>query len=73
MTGLVGLLIYVLVIGLVLWLCMWVIGMLPLPAPFKQVATVIVVVIACLVLINLLLVVFTGTTDVVSFPHRSLR
>lgn len=54
MSGLISLLVYVLVIGLIVWLALWVISQLPLPAPFAQIARVIVVVVACLILIGLL-------------------
>lgn len=54
-TSLVYLLIYVLIIGVVLWLALYVVQQLPMPAPFAQVARVVIVVIGCLVLILLLL------------------
>ena len=53
--GLVNLLIYVIVIGLLLWLVLYVIEAIPLPDPFGRVARVVVVVIAVLILILLLL------------------
>ena len=54
-TSLVFLLIYLLIIGVVIWLALYIISQLPMPAPFGQVARVIVVVIGCLILILLLL------------------
>ena len=54
-TSLVFLLIYLIIIGVVIWLALYIISQLPMPAPFGQVARVIVVVIGCLILILLLL------------------
>ena len=54
-TGLVYLLIYILIIGIVLWLALYVITQIPLPPPFANIARVIIVVIGCLILILLLL------------------
>ena len=52
---LLSLLVSILVIGLVCWLILYVIDQIPLPAPFHQVARVIVIVIAVILLIRLLL------------------
>lgn len=53
--SLITLLIYILVIGIVLWLALYVIQQIPLPPPFAQVARVVIIVIGCLILILLLL------------------
>lgn len=53
--SLITLLIYILVIGIVLWLALYVIQQIPLPPPFAQVARVIIIVVGCLILILLLL------------------
>ena len=50
--ALVALLVLVLIGGLVVWLCIWLIDMLPLPAPFNMVAKAIVILIAILVLLR---------------------
>jgi hypothetical protein len=50
MSFLFSILVMVIVLGLIYWL----ITMLPLPAPFKQIATVLVVVICLLYLLSLL-------------------
>lgn len=50
--GLVSLLIWLLVLALVLWAVFLVLGMLPLPAPVKQIATVILAIIFLLVLLQ---------------------
>ena len=52
---LIALLITILVIGLVCWLILYVIDQLPLPPPFHQVARIIVIVVAVLLLIRVLL------------------
>ena len=51
----VSLLVTILVIGLVCWLILYVIDLLPLPPPFHQVARVVVIVIAVILLIRVLL------------------
>ena len=52
---LISLLVTILIIGLVCWLILYVIDLLPLPAPFNQVARIIVIVIAVILLIRVLL------------------
>lgn len=52
---LISLLVTILVLGLIIWLCLYVISILPLPAPFGQVARVIVIVIGVIILIKILL------------------
>ena len=52
---LISLLVTILVIGLVCWLILYVIDQLPLPAPFGQVARIIVIVVGVLLLIRVLL------------------
>lgn len=53
--GLVSLVIYLLVIGLVIWLLVYLIDLLPLPEPFHRVARVVVIAIGVLIIIYLLL------------------
>ena len=53
--GLVELVIYLMVIGGVCWLLLWLIAYLKVPEPFNKVAKAIVVVFGVLVLISLLL------------------
>ncbi len=52
---LISLLVTVLLVGLILWLATWIIGQIPMPAPFKTVALVIVGVIGLLILLSMLL------------------
>lgn len=54
-TALIYLLIYLLIIGAVLALALWIIKEIPLPDPFARIARAIVMVIACLIAILLLL------------------
>lgn len=54
---LISLLVTILIIGLVCWLILYVIDLLPLPAPFHQVARIIIIVIAVILLIRVLLTV----------------
>lgn len=54
---LISLLITLVIWGLILWLCWWAIGAIGLPEPFAKVATVILVLISVIVVIELL----TGT------------
>lgn len=54
MEGLLALLITVIVLGLVWYLLYWLVGQLPLPPPFKTVATVLLALIAVLILLGML-------------------
>jgi len=51
---LIGLLVTVIILGLVFYLLYWLLGQVPLPAPFKTVATVLLGLVAVLVLLSLL-------------------
>lgn len=46
--GLIALLIFIIVIGVVAWIVIYCIDLLPVPAPFAQVAKVLVLLIAVL-------------------------
>lgn len=52
---LISFVVYVLIVGLILWLVDYVAGMIPLPPPFRQVIRVVVAVVGVLILIYLLL------------------
>lgn len=52
---LISLLVTILILGLIVWLVLYVISVIPLPAPFGQVARIVVIVIACIILIKILL------------------
>lgn len=52
---LITLVIYIIVLGLVLWLLQYVVNSLPMFAPFRQIANVIIMVIGVIALIVLLL------------------
>jgi hypothetical protein len=60
--SLVGILIALVILGLIYWL----ITMLPLPAPFKQIAMVIMIIIAILWLASMV-----GGGDWLNFGHHS--
>ncbi len=57
--SLIGLLVYVLVIGLIFALLFWLVDQLPLPAPFNMVAKAILAVIAIVLLLG---IVFGGVS-----------
>jgi hypothetical protein len=52
---LISLVIYCVVLGLVMWLLLYIIDTIPIPEPFHRVAKVVVIVVGCLILIVLLL------------------
>jgi hypothetical protein len=52
MGDLLSLLVIVIVLGLVFYLLYWLIGQIPLPAPFRTVAVVILTLIAVVVLLS---------------------
>ena len=54
-TGLVQLVIYIMVLGLVTWLLLFLIDYIPLPEPFNRIAKVVIVVVAVVILIVALL------------------
>lgn len=54
-SGLIGFLVWIIVIGCIFGLLWWLIGYVGLPEPFNKVARVVIAVIAVLLLINVLL------------------
>jgi hypothetical protein len=59
LSSLVGIIVYLMVIGGVCWLLWWLVGYVGLPEPFNKIARVIIAVVAVIFCINLLLS-FTG-------------
>ena len=59
--ALVTLIIYILILGLVCWLLLYLIDFIPVPEPFNRVAKVVVMVGSVLILILLLLSLVEGT------------
>lgn len=53
--GLIGVLIWLVVVGIILWLCWWFIGYVGLPEPFNKVARVLIGLVAFIILLYLLL------------------
>jgi hypothetical protein len=49
--GLIGLLVLIIIVGIVAWLVIWLIDTIPLPAPFGQIARVLVILIAVLIIL----------------------
>lgn len=53
--GLAELVVYLIVVGGILWLLLWLIGYCGLPEPFSKVAKIIIMVVAVLICVNVLL------------------
>jgi hypothetical protein len=53
--ALLTLVVYILIIGLLYWLCDYLLGLFPLPEPMNRIARAIVIVILVLILISILL------------------
>lgn len=49
--ALISLLIVCVVVGIICWLVLWLLSALPLPAPFGQIARVLVIAIAVLIIL----------------------
>lgn len=49
--ALISLAILCVVVGIVAWICVWLIDSLPLPAPFGQVARVLIILVAVLIVL----------------------
>lgn len=54
MASLISLIVTLVLLGLVWYLLFWIVGQMPLPEPFKTVATVILGLVAVLVLLSLI-------------------
>jgi hypothetical protein len=55
MNELVSIVIYLLIVGGIVWLLWWLVAFIGLPEPFNKVARVLIAVVAVLAMINLLL------------------
>ena len=55
LSALVEVIIYLLIVGGVLWLLLWLVGYIGLPEPFAKVAKIIIMVVGVLICINVLL------------------
>lgn len=54
-TALIHLVIYIVVIGIIVWLLLYLISAIPLPEPFNRVARICIIVLSVLIVILLLL------------------
>jgi len=54
MSGLLGLLVTIIIVGLIFYLLWWLLGVIGLPEPFSKVATVILALVAVIFLIGIL-------------------
>jgi hypothetical protein len=68
---LIGLLIYLVIWGLVLYVLWWGIERIGLPAPFNKIATVVLVVVTVIVLLNILFSL--GGRPIFDSPGMRLR
>jgi len=59
--GLVTVVVYLIVAGLIMWLLWWLVDYVGLPEPFNKVARVILAILAVLVVIGILLSLVGGT------------
>jgi putative flippase GtrA len=53
-SGLINLLLYFLIGGLIVWVCYWILGMLALPEPIGKIVSIIVAVIVLLWILSTL-------------------
>lgn len=53
--ALINLIIYLLVVGILIWLVLYIVDAIPIPDPFNRIIKLVVVVLACLIIILLLL------------------
>jgi hypothetical protein len=67
-TGLILLVVYIVVIGLIVWLLNYLVDAVPLAPPFNRVAKVVIIVVAVLIVIMLLLN-FVGALDGGGIPR----
>ena len=58
--ALLTLVIYILILGLLYWLCDYLLGIFPLPDPLNRIARAILIVVLVLILISVLLNVLGG-------------
>lgn len=59
--GLITLLIYLVILGLIWWAVTTILAVIPLPEPIRTVVNVVLIVILCLIVISLLLNLIPGT------------
>jgi len=69
-SGLIYLIVWLAVIGLILWVVWWGITQIPMPEPISTVVRVIFVLIVCIVAITFLLQILPGGPDPIRLPGR---
>jgi hypothetical protein len=62
--GLVNLIIYIIILGLLFWVLQYAISAIPLPEPFAKVAQVLLILVAVVIVIILLLQLVGGAGDI---------
>jgi heme A synthase len=67
LSGVVSIILYILVAGLIFWLLYWLINYINPPEPFKKVATVVLVVLGVLIVIGILLNLVNGGQQIIRF------
>lgn len=60
LSGMVSVIIYLIVAGLVFWLLWWLVGYVGLPEPFRKIANVVLAIAAVIVIIGILLSLVSG-------------
>jgi hypothetical protein len=66
--GLINLIVWLLVVGILLALVYWVLDAIPIPDPINRIVKIVLVVVACLVVILLLLDLVGGGIQGVNIP-----
>lgn len=54
-SALLGLVIWLLCIGIIIWLVFWILGQFPMPEPIGKIIKIVIVVIAVILVINILM------------------
>jgi hypothetical protein len=55
LSGLLNVVLYLVVIGLIIWLLLWALGQVGLPDPFGRIIRVLIIVVGVILIINVLL------------------
>jgi len=66
--GLINLIVYLLILGILLALVYWVLDAIPIPQPINRIIKIAIVVVACLVVVILLLQLVGGVSGDLRLP-----